>query len=307
LVRRILATRLGIGLGSANNLRRILQEDLRGVRGLPIDIDIDIDIDIPRIDPDAPSPIDGGPLPGGGPLPLPGRNPLPVGGSLPGVGRGGSVLNLTVVGSQADSRFDVLLVARGRRLLEAYRFRDRDIAGLAAQINLRSTVLVADVLRDGKRLARVTGASLRPDAVGRGSGPLGAGLAADASRDGTGIGAASDSLASARSDANGSPPSRRGGRRSGGRSDGGGNSSLGSGSGTPRRSIAPRRSTPTRPHRSSLHPKPKKLKPRKSGGRPESFRHGQGKGHGKGQDKGHRKSKGKGHGKGHGKHDDDDD
>jgi hypothetical protein len=297
-VRRILATRVVTAWGVTNDLREIVENDLRNLPGLPIDIniDIDIDIDIPRIDPDRPSirPI--------------GRNPLPGGFSVPGIPGLRAPLNLTVVDSQADSRFDVLLVARGRRLVEAYRFRDRDIAGLAAEINLRSTVLVADLLRDGRRLARVIAAPLRSDPAGAGSGLLGTGLAAgDAARGGAGIGAGPASLATARSDSNGRPGarSRRGGRLGGRSPDArrsSPSSSSSSGARTPRLSTAPRRSTPTRPRRSSIHPKPKKLKPRKDGGRPNSSRPrrgGRSSGHGKGHGKDHKGAKG------HGKHDDD--
>jgi len=291
-VRRILATRVVTAFGVTNDLREIVENDLRNLPGLPIDINIDIDIDIPRIDPDRPSirPIGGNPLPGGV--------------SVPGIPGLRAPLNLTVVDSQADSRFDVLLVARGRRLLEGYRFRDRDIAGLASQINLRSSVLVADVLKDGQPLARVSAAPLRSaDAAGPGSGSGAAGLAPGASRGERGIGAGHASLTSDRSGAKERPSarSRRTGRRSGGRSAAGGrssrsfspgsSSSSGSGSGTPRRakpsrrSTTPRRLAPARPRRSSPRPEPK---PRRGGGhsKPSRLRGERGSSGGHSRDRG---------------------
>jgi len=317
-VRRILATRLRMVLGGTNDLREIIERDLRNLPRLPIDIDIDI----PRIDlsPGGPSipPIGGIPLPGGNPLPV--GNPLP--GGVPGIG-GRLPLNLTVVDSQANSSFDVLLVARGRRLLEAYRFRDRDTAGLAAQVNLRSSVLVADLLRDRTRLARVSAAPLRSaDAAGPevGSGAAGlASLAAGASRGGGGIGAGRVSLASAGSGAKGasSGPSGRKSRRAGGGSAGGGKSSsprFSSRGGsstrrlTPRRRSATRRAKPMR-HQRSSH-KLKKPKSRRGGrsksSRPRGGRRSSGHGHRHGpwrRGRGHHR----GQGHGHGQHDDDDD
>lgn len=289
-VRRILATRVVTALGVTNDLREIVVNDLRNLPGLPIDIDVDIDI--PRIDPDRPStrPI--------------GRNPLPGGVSVPGIPGLRAPINLTVVDSQADSRFDVLLVASGRHLLEGYRFRDRDIAGLAAQINLRSSVLVADVLKDGKPLARVSAAPLRSaDAAGPGSGSGAAGLARGASRGEGGIGAGQATLGSDGSGTKGRPSarSRRTDRRSGGRSAAGGrssrsftpesSSSSGSGTSTPRRatpsrrSTTPRRLAPARPRRSSPRPEPK---PRRGGGhsKPSRLRGGRGSSGGRSRDRG---------------------
>ena len=220
LVRRILATRVRIDLGFTSYLQEIIEEDLRNLTGLPLDIDL---------------------------------------GSFLGIGAGQGPLTLTVVDSRADSRFDVLLVARGRRLLEAYRFRDRDIAGLAAQINLRSRVLVADVLRDGTPLARVTSAPLRSsDAAAPLLGSAASGLAGVASRGGRRSGAAQSSSAGG-SSAPENRSSQGGGRRLDGRSVDGSRRSSGSAAGastphraTPsRRSLPSGRSTPTGPRRSS--------------------------------------------------------
>ena len=192
-VRRILATRVGAVLGATNELLALLENDLRDLSELPIDVDL-LRLDLLRLGllrldpfPDGISlPPIGEPVvdppdsPGDNPLP---GSPLPGGGAIPTLPGGSTPINVTVVDSQADSSFDVLLVARGRRLVEAYRFRDQDVAGLAAQINLRSSVLVADALRDGRRLARVTAASLRTTDT---AAPLGsAGSAAPGAQSGT--------------------------------------------------------------------------------------------------------------------------
>ena len=298
LVRRILGVRLGTHLGATDELLEIIEKDLRNVAGLPIDIDIDgLDPVRSSIPPINVNPL--APLPRGNPLP--GGSPLPVSGSTPGTAAGGASLNLTVVDSQADSRFDVLLVARGRRLLEAYRFRDRDIAGLATQINLRSAVLVADLLRDGRRLERVTAAPLRSATAGDGSrSPLTASVAGR-SRGGTGIDTGPGGLASTGSGARGRPLADGSGRRSSGRSAGGGTSSSGPGSGTssPHRSTSSRRSLPTRrstPTPPSLRPQPK---PRRGEGRSKAWRPSPGRRWSGGHDKGHARGHARGRAKGH--------
>ncbi len=287
-VRRILATRLGTALGAANELLEIVEIDLQNLPNLPIDLDLAI----PRLPPlpDTPLPPIGDPvidppdLPGGNPLP--GGDPLPGGGSLPGSpGAPPAPINVTVVNSQADSSFDVLLVARGRSLVEAYRFPDRDISGLAAQINLRSSVLVADVLRDRRRLARVTAAPLRSaDASAPGAGTGTAGLAvSSASRGGGGGGneAGQARPASATSGANERPSAdlRQSVRSAGGSAAGRGSSPTRSSSPS---SSSPRSGAANAPRRRARRAGRSGASPRTSP-KPPRLRSSRGAGHSRGQ------------------------
>ena len=132
-------------------------------------------------------------------------NPLPGGATAPGSGAvspltGGVAparrlrpvppLNLTVADLRADPRFDVLLVSRGRRVLERYTFSDSDVSGLSAQINLGSRLLAAEALGDAGPLAHVAAAPLaRAGAPTKApvAGPL-RGVAKAAVRAGPGVG-----------------------------------------------------------------------------------------------------------------------
>jgi hypothetical protein len=117
------------------------------------------------------------PLPGG--VGLPTVNPLPGGVRIPSINplpRG--VLSVTVTDLASDPSFDVLIASFGQLPAERYVFADGDVAGLAAQINLHSRLLVADALRDGAPLAHVltapVGLSARAAAVAAALGPGGA-------------------------------------------------------------------------------------------------------------------------------------
>jgi len=106
-------------------------------------------------------PTPGTPLPG---IPVPGSggvDPLPGGAPLVRPPRPVPPINLTLGDLRTDPRFDVLLISRGRRVLERYAFRDDDISGLSAQINLRSRLLAAEPIGDGGGpLARVAATPL---------------------------------------------------------------------------------------------------------------------------------------------------
>ncbi|MBA3839032.1 MAG: hypothetical protein H0X55_01845, partial [Thermoleophilaceae bacterium] len=147
--RRLLRRPLG-------DLGTIIDRELDGLPGGPVG---DVDVRIPPIDVRIP-PIN--PLPNGIPRPrivVPPINPLPPLGGLPRP-QLLAPINVTLGNLRADSRFDVLLVSSGRRVLERYVFLDGDIAGLSAQINLGSRLLAAEALRDGAPLARVAAAPL---------------------------------------------------------------------------------------------------------------------------------------------------
>jgi hypothetical protein len=283
---------------------------------------------IPPIDPlpGVGTPPGGNPVPGN---PLPGGRPgdvglFPGGGPLGGRPRPRPLapINVTLGNLRADSRFDVLLVSSGRRVLERYVFLDRDIAGLSAQINLGSRLLAAEVLRDEVPLARVAAAPLSvggANAALLGGGAQAGGRTRGGSSPGAGPGPGAPPQASAAGAGGGDRPQR--GRRSGaGSVGGGGSSSPKSAQGSPRRagggSNATRPSTRgrSRPRRASPGSgSPRGGSPR---GRNRPARRGNGgspprgrrssPGSGRGHDKGHGRDDDKGHGRDDDEDDDDD-
>ena len=209
------------------------------------------------------TPPNGGvPLPGGGSLPGSGSggvDPLPVGGAVPGPAEG---INVTIGDLRADTSFDVLLASSGTRVLERYVFADRDIAGLSAQINLRSRVLAAEALSD-RPLARVVAASLstgdtedQPTTAVQSGSSDGPGSRGDGS-DGGGAdkAALSSSAGSSAARVGGGP--RGGGRRSSRGSAGGGGASSpdSSSSGSPRNARGGSSSRTTQPSRGRSRPR----------------------------------------------------
>lgn len=273
------------------------------------------------------------PLPNGVPRPpvvIPPVGLFPGGGPLGGRPRPRPLapINVTLGNLRADSRFDVLLVSSGRRVLERYVFLDRDIAGLSAQINLGSRLLAAEVLRDEGPLARVAAAPLSvggANAALLGGGAQAGGRTRGGSSPGAGPGPGAPPQASAAGAGGGDRPQR--GRRSGaGSVGGGGSSSPKSAQGSPRRagggSNATRPSTRgrSRPRRASPgsgsprggSPRGRNRPARRgNGGSPPRGRRsspgsGRDKGRGRGDDKGHGRDDDKGHGRDDDEDDDDD-
>lgn len=348
LVDRVVGTPRLPGLG---DLKTIIDRDLGDLPGETVpDIDVQIPpigplpVGIPRppvvvIPPIEPvpgvgTPPVGNPLPGtppvgGNPLPgtlLPGTgpggvDPLPVGSPLGG-GTGprpSTGINITLGDLRADVRFDVLLVSSGRRVLERYVFADSDIAGLSAQINLRSRLLAAEALRD-QPLAPVVAASLSSgdpaDAGAQQTGVQSGSTERPGSLNaGRGGGADKAALASSGARAGGGP--RGGGRRSSsGSAGGGGSSSPDSSSGSPRRArgSGSRTTQPSRgrsrPSRVSRGRSPRGSRP-SGGNRPSrGNRPSQGKGsrsRGRGRPSRGSRGSGRGHGGGRGDDEGDDD
>ena len=258
------------------------------------------------------------PLPNGIPRPrvvIPPINPLPPLGGRPRLSPLAPI-NVTLGNLRADSRFDVLLVSSGRRVLERYVFLDRDIAGLSAQINLGSRLLAAEALRDGAPLARVAAAPLSvggANAALLGGGAQAGGRTRGGSPPGAGPGPGARPRASAAGVGGGDRPQR--GRRSGaGSVGGGGSSSPKSAQGSPRRvgggSNATRPSTrgravPRRASRGSGSPRGGSPRGRN---RPARRGHGGSRPRGRGSSPGSGRDKGRGRGddKGRGRGDDDD-
>ena len=292
-------------------------------------------------------PVPGVPLPGSGPVnPLPGDgvvpgsgvvDPLP-GGVVPGSGvvsplsagvaparrpRPLPPLNLTVGDLRADPRLDVLLVSRGRRVLERYTFRDDDVSGLSLQINLGSRLLAAEALGDAGPLAHVAaaplaraGAQAKAPVAGSLPGAAKAGVRAGAGpgvrgarRAGRGASGASRGSAPAASRRAGSP-SRRG-SRPGGRKAGAGSAGGQANGSSPRR--ARRGSRSFAPSRGRARPNRGAQRGGSSSPRGHGRHRGRGRssrGHGHSKPKKHRSSSrgshGR-HGRGHGDDDDGDD
>jgi len=274
-------------------------------------------------------PVPGVSLPGSGPV-----DPLPGVGVVPGSGaagplRGGAPLarrrgpapplNLTLADLRSDPRLDVLLVSRGRRVLERYTFRDDDVPGLSAQINIGSRLLAAEPVGDAGPLAHVVAAPLAgPAAAGKavpGAGALpelrkaalrtGRGVRG-ARRSGKGASAGGGGSGTAKT-GGGASASRRGGGRAAGRKARGGASAGRANGSSPRRagrgsrSIAPSRGR-SRPNRGS-HAGGSSPRGR---GRHRGRGHGRGSpGHGHSKPKKHRGSSRGSHG--HGGDDDSDD
>ena len=305
LPRRLLRRPLG-------DLRKIIDRELDGLPGgtvggggvriPPIKLPLPNGVPRPPVVIPPIRPGDVGLFPGGGPL---GGRPRP---------RPLAPINVTLGNLRADSRFDVLLVSSGRRVLERYVFLDRDIAGLSAQINLGSRLLAAEALRAEAPLARVAAAPLSAGGASAallGGGAQAGGRTRGGSPPGAGPGPGARPRASAAGVGGGDRPQR--GRRSGaGSVGGGGSSSPKSAQGSPRRvgggSNATRPSTrgravPRRASRGSGSPRGGSPRGRN---RPARRGHGGSRPRGSSPGSGRDKGRGRGDDKGRGRGDDDD-